>query len=110
VAFRSGIVRVGDRKAGVVRETEYGYQFAYDPGYLAEPGLPPVSLTLPRRSEPYSAKTLFPFFDGLIPEGWLLALAWKTWKLDPRDRMGLLLACCADCIGEVSVTPEAEEA
>lgn len=105
-AFRSGRVRVGNRMAGTVRETGSGYAFAYDPGYLAEPGVSPVSLTLPLRPEPYTASTLFPFFDGLIPEGWLLALAWKTWKLDPRDRMGLLLACCADCIGEVSVVPE----
>jgi serine/threonine-protein kinase HipA len=48
---------------------------------------------------------MFPFFDGLIPEGWLLNIAEKNWKLRPRDRMGLLLACCKDCIGAVSVHP-----
>ena len=52
---------------------------------------------------------LFPFFDGLIPEGWLLDIAEKNWKLNPRDRMGLLLACCKDCIGAVSVYPINEE-
>jgi serine/threonine-protein kinase HipA len=41
----------------------------------------------------------------MIPEGWLLDIAEHTWKLDPRDRMGLLLACCRDCIGAVSVIP-----
>jgi len=41
----------------------------------------------------------------LIPEGWLLAVAERNWKLDPRDRMGLLLNCCRDCIGAVSVHP-----
>jgi hypothetical protein len=45
------------------------------------------------------------FFDGLIPEGWLLEIAEKTWKIDPRDRMGLLLACCRDCIGAAGVVP-----
>jgi serine/threonine-protein kinase HipA len=60
-------------------------------------------LSLPLQAESYEDKRLFPFFDGLIPEGWLLDLAEKTWKLDPRDRMGLLLACCRDCIGAVSV-------
>jgi serine/threonine-protein kinase HipA len=49
---------------------------------------------------------LFPFFDGLIPEGWLLEIAEQNWKLDDRDRMGLLLACCKDCIGAVSVVEE----
>ncbi|AGY54685.1 HipA N-Terminal Domain-Containing Protein [Bacteroidales bacterium CF] len=52
---------------------------------------------------------LFPFFDGLIPEGWLLDIAEKNWKLNPRDRMGLLLACCKDCIGAVSVEEVKEE-
>jgi HipA N-terminal domain len=46
---------------------------------------------------------MFPFFDGLIPEGWLLELAEHNWKLNARDRMGLLLACCKDCIGAVSI-------
>jgi serine/threonine-protein kinase HipA len=45
----------------------------------------------------------------LIPEGWLLTIAEKNWKLNPRDRMGLLLACCEDCIGAVSVHPIIEE-
>jgi serine/threonine-protein kinase HipA len=64
-----------------------------------------VSLSLPLREEPYEDKRLFPFFDGLIPEGWLLDIAESTWKLNPRDRMGLLLACCRDCIGAVGVAP-----
>jgi serine/threonine-protein kinase HipA len=49
---------------------------------------------------------MFPFFDGLIPEGWLLEIAEKNWKLDARDRMGLLLVCCRDCIGDVSIKEE----
>jgi serine/threonine-protein kinase HipA len=49
---------------------------------------------------------MFPFFDGLIPEGWLLNIAVRTWKLDQRDRMGLLLTVCRDPIGAVRVFPE----
>jgi len=51
---------------------------------------------------------LFAFFEGLIPEGWLLDIAVTTWKINKNDRMGLLLACCRDCIGAVSVIPIAE--
>ena len=40
-----------------------------------------VSLSLPLREEPYVDKRLFPFFDGLIPEGWLLEIAAQTWRL-----------------------------
>jgi serine/threonine-protein kinase HipA len=64
-----------------------------------------ISLTLPLKEQPYTSKILFPFFDGLIPEGWLLNIAQNNWKLNPRDRMGLLMACCKDCIGAVSVHP-----
>lgn len=53
----------------------------------------------------YSEKRLFPFFEGLIPEGWLLDIASTNWKINKNDRMGLLLACCKSCIGAVSVEP-----
>jgi serine/threonine-protein kinase HipA len=61
------------------------------------------------RKEAYSNNTMLPFFDGLIPEGWLLDVAQQNWKLDPRDRMGLLLSCCRDCIGAATVVAEREE-
>jgi serine/threonine-protein kinase HipA len=57
------------------------------------------------QEEAFHSNVLFPFFDGLIPEGWLLELAGRSWKIDRRDRMSLLLACCKDCIGAVSVIP-----
>ncbi len=88
--------------AGILSETDDGYVFKYDAEYLSD-NAGPVSLTLPIRKEPYVSKVLFPFFDGLIPEGWLLDIAEKNWKIDVRDRMGLLLVCCRDCIGAVSI-------
>ncbi len=88
--------------AGILSETEEGYVFQYDAEYVLGK-VEPVSLTLPIRKEPYVSKVLFSFFDGLIPEGWLLDIAEKNWKIDMRDRMGLLLACCRDCIGAVSI-------
>lgn len=106
MAFRSGSVLVGGRMAGRVSETEAGYSFAYTPEYLSLADAEPISLTMPLRPAPFTAKVLFPFFDGLIPEGWLLVIAEKIWKLHERDRMGLLLACCGDCIGNVTVVPE----
>ncbi|GHT18122.1 phosphatidylinositol kinase [Bacteroidia bacterium] len=90
--------------AGVLTENEDGYTFLYDNAYLTEKN-EPVSLTLPLREKPFESKVLFPFFDGLIPEGWLLNIAQKNWKIDLRDRFSLLLACCKDCIGAVSVIP-----
>jgi serine/threonine-protein kinase HipA len=107
---RTGEVLLNDQRAGMIREDEDGYSFAYDPAYLARAEAMAVSLSLPLSDQPYRDRRLFPFFDGLIPEGWLLDIAQRTWKLDPRDRMGLLLACCRDCIGAVSVKPVEEPA
>ena len=92
-----------DKLAGYLSETEDGYQFIYDPAYLQMEGAEAVSLTLPLSDKAYVSSVMFPFFDGLIPEGWLLEVAEQNWKLNQRDRMGLLLACCRDCIGAVSI-------
>lgn len=102
-------IKIHNTTAGWLSQDENGYHFIYDPTYLAINNPEPVSLTLPVQEAPYTSKVLFPFFDGLIPEGWLLDIAEKNWKLNPRDRMGLLLSCCKDCIGAVSVHPINED-
>ena len=100
---RSGKVYMKNKYCGTVLETDQGYVFQYDFDYLKNENAEAVSLTLPLTEKPYQSKTLFAFFDGLIPEGWLLDIAEKNWKINYKDRMGLLLTCCKDCIGAVSV-------
>ena len=95
-----------DLLAGTLVEDENGFTFAYDTHYLQHSATRPISLTLPLRAEAYQSDVMFPFFDGLIPEGWLLNIAQEHWKIDLRDRMALLLACCQDCIGAVSVVED----
>ena len=102
-AYRTAYVYVRETLAGVLRETDEGYSFAYDGVYLKTPGATHVSLTLPMRGEEYTSKTLFAFFDGLIPEGWLLNVVTHNWKLNPADRFGILLVACHDPIGNVSI-------
>jgi len=91
--------------AGILTEDEDGYAFVYNQDYLSDRNAEPVSLTLPLTDKLFRSSMLHPFFDGLIPEGWLLDIAEKHWKINNRDRMSLLLACCKDCIGAVSVQP-----
>ena len=81
----------------------------YDTAYLSEDEAKPVSLTLPLTEKPYKSPVLFPFFDGLIPEGWLLDVALRNTNISELDRFSLLLLCCKDCIGAVSVIPLKEE-
>lgn len=92
-----------DSLAGVLTETDSGYEFCYTSEYLGNKAAAPVSLTLPLTDKPYQSNVLFPFFDGLIPEGWLLDVALRYSDISYLDRMSLLLLCCKDCIGAVSV-------
>lgn len=100
--MRKAEIYLHDRLAGLLVEDENGYTFQYNEDYLADKP-ERLSVTFPLQSEKFHDRVLFPFFDGLIPEGWLLEIAADNWKLDPNDRMGLLLACCRDCIGAASV-------
>lgn len=107
--MKSAKIYMYDRYAGQLTEDENGFRFTYNAGYLATDNAEAISLTLPLREAPYKDKVLFPFFDGLIPEGWLLNIAEQNWKINQRDRMSLLMTCCKDCIGAVSVIPDEDK-
>lgn len=102
-------VFINSTLAGVLTEDDMGYEFLYDSDYLKSDKAEAISLTLPLIDSPYRDNVLFPFFDGLIPEGWLLDIAEESWKISARDRFSLLLACCKDCIGNVSIIPMSNE-
>lgn len=91
--------------AGYLTETEDGYTFQYDYEFLKKDI--PISASLPLRKEPYHSKELFPFFKGLLPEGWYLNIVCVTQKVDEKDSFGLLLASSSgDTIGAVTVIKE----
>jgi serine/threonine-protein kinase HipA len=108
--MRRGKVFYKEHFAGIITETNEGeFVFQYNEHYVKDHPYDFISFSMPVRDQPYMEKRLFPFFEGLIPEGWLLEIASKSWKLRRDDRMGLLLACCQNCIGAVSVIPIPEE-
>lgn len=98
-------IYINENFCGILTEDEEGFHFSYDSEYLLLPDATPVSPTMPLTDQQYNKEMMFPIFDGLIPEGWLLDIASKSWKIDPRDRMSLIMACCKDCIGNISVKP-----
>ena len=89
----AGVIRLGENKV---------YEFSYEADYLKSSG-PAISQTLPLQESPHVSDSLFPFFDGLIPEGWLLQVAEETWKINSSDRWKMLLTVCQDCVGAVKV-------
>lgn len=108
--MRKGRVYYKEFFAGTITETDDGeYVFQYDNQYVNQHPEGFITFTMPVTDKIYKDKRLFPFFEGLIPEGWLLEIASKNWKINHNDRMGLLLACCQNCIGAVSVEPIAAE-
>jgi serine/threonine-protein kinase HipA len=101
--MKKGLVYKKDKLVGTIWEDETGYHFQYNKLYLTNPIYGGVSKTLPLRKACYDSENMIPFFDGLIPEGWLLEIAIDNWKLNPRDRMNLLLTLCKDNIGDISI-------
>ena len=88
--------------AGYISETQNGYIFQYDYEFFKKNI--PISISLPPREEPYHSKELFPFFKGLLPEGWYLNVVSATQKVDNKDSFGLLLASASgDTIGAVTI-------
>ena len=102
---RIGRVLLSGQPVGVIEEAGDTISFAYSPEWLARKDAVPVSLTLPLRSEPYVSQGLHPFFENLLPEGWLLDVSSKKLKISKNDPFGLLLATCGDCVGAVEIEP-----
>jgi len=100
---RIGQVKLSGTVAGLIEEKDGRFVFTYLPDWLSRPDAVPVSLTLPLRAEPYVTDSLHPFFENLLPEGWLLDVTANTLKISKDDPFGLLLATCRDCAGAVEI-------
>lgn len=98
-------VFVNDRKAGLLTEDApgKGYTFTYDKGYLSADS-PAVSVTLPKKGEPYKSEYLFPFFANIIPEGANRKAICRKLRIDENDLFGILMAMAdKDFIGAVGL-------
>lgn len=89
--------------AGVLEKTSnHNYTFTYAPQWLAQ-NKGGIALSLPTSKTSYQADKLFPFFDNLIPEGWLLFNAQDIHKIDKSNRFAILLATGRETIGAIRV-------
>ena len=102
--MRQLLVFVNDQHAGSITEMQpgRGYVFCYEPDYLRSDG-GPVSLTLPKREDPYRSEHLFPFFTNLLPEGANRKAVCRHARIDEDDFFGMLMATVGtDMIGAVN--------
>lgn len=107
---RAGRVKLAGKPVGTIEEIGAETRFTYSSDWLGQKDALPISVTLPLREEPYVSKGLHPFFENLLPEGWLLEVTSKKLKISKDDLFGLLLATCSDCTGAVEIEPLNAEA
>ncbi len=101
---RKAIVMYKSRRAGVIEEIPAGYRFTYDPNFLTDGD--PIAVSFPLQAEPYENEDLFPFFKGLLPEGWYKEIVSRKLKIDKKDLFGFLMNACEDTIGAVWIRKE----
>jgi len=94
-----------DIKAGILTRKENIYEFEYDDEYLNDVSARPISLTMPVTEKNFVSGKLFPFFDNLLPEGFLLEVTISKLKIDKNDRFRLLMHVGADVSGAVAILP-----
>ncbi|MDO4510289.1 MAG: HipA N-terminal domain-containing protein [Bacteroidales bacterium] len=105
--MRQVIVNVNRVPAGLLQETDQGkYKFQYYDTYLNSEHTLAVSITLPKRKEPYFCDSLFPCFFNLLSEGANKAMQCRILHIDENDYFGLLMATAqTDSIGALTFTP-----
>jgi len=80
------------------------YMFTYDSHFLNVSENFAISLTLPKRKEPFISKHLHSFFSNLLAEGNLKKLQCKQLKIDEDDEFTRLLKTASyDTIGAITV-------
>ena len=96
---RRALISVNGTQAAEFIELDKGYEINYLPTYSGQP----ISLTLPSIKEKYTFDSFPAFFDGLLPEGIMLEVLLKKYKLDADDYFGQLLTVGSDLVGAVTV-------
>ncbi|MEK7431580.1 MAG: HipA N-terminal domain-containing protein [Cyanobacteriota bacterium] len=99
--MRKANVYVHGIKAGILEEIEKNKSYTFK--YLDEYNSEPVSLTMPLNKRLYIYNTFPSFFDGLLPEGFLLEGLLRINKIDKNDYFGQLLKVGLDMVGSVTV-------
>ena len=99
--YRRALVYFNAKQAGILEEIESGYRFTYSSDFIGKDI--PISVSLPLKNESYESKELFPFFEGILPEGAYLKIITSRFKVDKEDLFGIALKACEETIGAISI-------
>jgi len=95
-----------DRPIGIIERRGTGLRFTYAARALSDGALPALSLSLPKRAEPYADRKAGVFFRNLLPEHAYRRLISAAAGATVDDSTALLGAIGGECPGAVSIWPE----
>lgn len=94
---------------GALRIDEHGdLAFAYGAEWLAAPHRPAISISLPKRVEPFNRRETRPFFAGLLPEEGQRDAVARALGVSKANDFRLLERLGGDVAGALTLWPEGE--
>jgi serine/threonine-protein kinase HipA len=91
-------------EAATLERTKDGFIFTYLDDYFKDSARPAVSLSFPKNQKQYHSKYLFPFFSGLLAEGYNKEVQCRTLKIDENDEFTRLVKTArTETIGAITV-------
>ena len=100
---RSACVYYNDILAGDLLQNSRGYAFFYDSDYVASRN-PSIALDMPKKKRLFRLPYLFPYFQGLLPEGANNTFYCERLGIKRTDKFAMLLNLANhETIGAVTV-------
>src|SRR3954462_703088 len=94
---------------GALRIDEHGdLAFAYGAEWLAAPHRPAISISLPKRVEPFNRRETRPFFAGLLPEEGQRDAVARALGVSKANDFRLLERLGGDVAGALTLWPEGD--
>jgi len=94
---------------GVLRIDEHGdLEFTYGTEWLAAADRPAISISLPKRAEPFNRRETRPFFAGLLPEEGQRDAVARVLGVSKANDFRLLERLGGDVAGALTLWPEGE--
>jgi serine/threonine-protein kinase HipA len=101
---KSAFVFYNNIFAGTLSELKSGYEFKYENSYLENEKVPQIAFSFPKQKEPFFSEELFPFFYGMLSEGFNRQVQEKLLKIDSSDNFTLLIKTAhTETIGAITV-------
>ncbi|CAN1517227.1 HipA, N-terminal subdomain 1 [Rhabdaerophilaceae bacterium] len=99
----------GGRIVGQLTQNRHGeLGFAYAPDWLNDAEAPPLSASLPKRTEPFTRRECRPFFGGLLPEESQRDAAAQALGVSRGNDFALLDRLGGDVAGALQLLPPGE--